>query len=72
LRVFNYNAHENVVVFEARADHIRYLTVLTGSDDMTIKACYSGALNSCQVYEGHAHYITNIIFNPNDSNTFAS
>ncbi|KAG2127433.1 hypothetical protein BD769DRAFT_1357329, partial [Suillus cothurnatus] len=46
--------------------------VLTGSDDMTIKACYSGALNSCQVYEGHAHYITNIIFNPNDSNTFAS
>jgi coatomer subunit beta' len=29
-------------------------------------------LKSCQVYEGHTHYIMNITFNPKDSNTFAS
>jgi len=63
--------------------------VLTGSDDMTIKAwdwdeqwkciqvhyrvlCYSQPHNSCQVYEGHTHYIMNITFNPKDSNSFAS
>ena len=45
LRVFNYNTHEKVIVFEAHPDYIRCLTVhptanivLTGSDDMTIKA----------------------------------
>jgi coatomer subunit beta' len=45
LRVFNYNTHEKVASFEAHPDYIRCLTVhptasivLTGSDDMTIKA----------------------------------
>jgi len=45
LRVFNYNTHEKVTAFEAYPDYIRCLTVhptasivLTGSDDMTIKA----------------------------------
>lgn len=45
LRVFNYNTHEKVAAFEAHPDYIRCLTVhptasivLTGSDDMTIKA----------------------------------
>jgi coatomer subunit beta' len=45
LRVFNYNTHEKVIAFEAHPDYIRCLIVhptasivLTGSDDMTIKA----------------------------------
>ena len=45
LRIFNYNTHEKVAAFEAHPDYIRCLTVhptasivLTGSDDMTIKA----------------------------------
>ena len=45
LRVFNYNTHEKVTAFEAHPDYIRCLTVhptasivLTGSDDMSIKA----------------------------------
>jgi coatomer subunit beta' len=46
LRVFNYSTHEKVSVFEAHPDCIQRLTahpttasiVLTGSDDMLIKA----------------------------------
>ena len=45
LRVFNYNTHEKVIAFEAHPDYIRCLAVhptlsivLTGCDDMTIKA----------------------------------
>lgn len=45
LRVFNYNTHEKVTTFEAHPDYIRCLAVhpsasivITGSDDMTIKA----------------------------------
>ena len=46
LRVFNYNTHDKVAAFEAHPDYIRCLAihpttsiVLTGSDDITIKAC---------------------------------
>ncbi|KAG1746983.1 WD40-repeat-containing domain protein, partial [Suillus occidentalis] len=47
--------------------------MLTGSDDMTIKAWDWDEQWKCiQVYEGHTHYIMNITFNPKDSNTFAS
>ncbi|KIM60065.1 hypothetical protein SCLCIDRAFT_26857 [Scleroderma citrinum Foug A] len=45
LRMFNYNTHDKVALFEAHPDYIRCLAVhltasivLTGSDDMTIKA----------------------------------
>ncbi len=45
LRVFNYNTHEKVTTFEAHPDYIRCLAVhpsasivITGSDDVTIKA----------------------------------
>ncbi|KAG1834363.1 WD40-repeat-containing domain protein [Suillus subalutaceus] len=80
LHVFNYNTHEKVTVFEAHPDYIRCLTVhptasivLTGSDDMNIKAWNWDEQWKCiQVYEGHTHYIMNITFNPKDSNTFAS
>ncbi|GLB34322.1 putative the coatomer is a cytosolic protein complex that binds to dilysine motifs and reversibly associates with Golgi non- clathrin-coated vesicles, which further mediate biosynthetic protein transport from the ER, via the Golgi up to the trans Golgi network [Lyophyllum shimeji] len=80
LRVFNYNTHEKVAAFEAHPDYIRCLTVhptasivLTGSDDMTIKAWdWEKGWKCIQVYEGHTHYIMNLAFNPKDSNTFAS
>jgi coatomer subunit beta' len=45
LCVFNYNTHDKVASFEAHPDYIRCLAVhptagivLTGNDDMTIKA----------------------------------
>ncbi|KAI6042200.1 WD40-repeat-containing domain protein [Pisolithus marmoratus] len=80
LRVFNYNTHEKVTSFEAHPDYIRCLAVhpsasivLTGSDDMTIKAWDWDKQWKCiQVYEGHSHYVMNIAFNPKDANTFAS
>ncbi|KAF8119817.1 WD40-repeat-containing domain protein [Boletus edulis] len=61
--------------------------MVTGSDDMTIKAwdwykqwkciqvCplfHRSAWYLSQVYEGHTHYIMNIAFNPKDANTFVS
>ncbi|KAF9034097.1 coatomer protein [Panaeolus papilionaceus] len=80
LRVFNYNTHEKVASFEAHPDYIRCLTVhptasivLTGSDDMTIKAWdWDKGWKCIQIYEGHTHYIMNLVFNPKDPNTFAS
>ncbi|KAH9482103.1 Coatomer subunit beta' [Psilocybe cubensis] len=80
LRVFNYNTHEKVVGFEAHPDYIRCLAVhpaasvvLTGSDDMTIKAWdWEKGWKNVQVYEGHTHFIMNLVFNPKDPNTFAS
>ncbi|KAG6371752.1 WD40-repeat-containing domain protein [Boletus reticuloceps] len=80
LRVFNYNTHEKVVSFEAHPDYIRCLAVhltasivVTGSDDMTIKAWDWDKRWKCiQVYEGHTHYIMSIAFNPKYANTFVS
>ncbi|EGG07968.1 uncharacterized protein MELLADRAFT_47966 [Melampsora larici-populina 98AG31] len=80
LRVFNYNTSERVSGFEAHPDYIRCLAVhptqpfvLTGSDDMTIKLWdWEKSWKCIQVFEGHAHYIMNLAFNPKDSNTFAS
>ncbi|KAG6852753.1 hypothetical protein C0991_009331 [Blastosporella zonata] len=71
---------EKVASFEAHPDYIRCLTVhptasivLTGSDDMTIRAWdWEKNWKNIQVYEGHTHYIMNLAFNPKDSNTFAS
>ncbi|KAL5529865.1 SEC27 [Sanghuangporus sanghuang] len=80
LRVFNYNTHEKVTAFEAHPDYIRCLAVhptlsiiLTGCDDMTIKAWDWDKQWKCiRVFEGHTHYIMNLVFNPKDTNTFAS
>ena len=80
LRVFNYNTHEKVIAFEAHPDYIRCLAVhptlsiiLTGCDDMTIKAWDWDKQWKCiRSFEGHTHYIMNLVFNPKDTNTFAS
>lgn len=80
IRVFNYNTLERVHQFEAHSDYIRCIAVhpvqsyiLSSSDDMTIKLWDWDNKWSCkQVFEGHTHYVMQIVFNPKDNNTFAS
>ena len=80
LRVLNYNTQERVHSFEAHSDYIRSIAVhpshpyiLTSSDDMTIKLWNWEKNWTCgQVYEGHTHYVMQIVINPKDNNTFAS
>lgn len=80
LRVFNYNTHEKVIGFEAHADYIRSIAVhptqpyvLSSSDDFTIKLWdWENAWKNIMVFEGHTHYIMQVVFNPKDTNTFAS
>lgn len=80
IRVFNYNTLERVHQFEAHSDYIRSIAVhpvqsyiLSSSDDMTIKLWDWDNKWACkQVFEGHTHYVMQIVFNPKDNNTFAS
>ncbi|XP_035010282.2 coatomer subunit beta'-like [Hippoglossus stenolepis] len=80
IRVFNYNTLERVHMFEAHADYIRCIAVhptqpyiLTSSDDMLIKLWDWDRKWACsQVFEGHTHYVMQIVFNPKDNNQFAS
>eukprot|EP00510_Aplanochytrium_minuta_P002282 CAMPEP_0184013508 /NCGR_PEP_ID=MMETSP0954-20121128/5059_1 /TAXON_ID=627963 /ORGANISM="Aplanochytrium sp, Strain PBS07" /LENGTH=994 /DNA_ID=CAMNT_0026293719 /DNA_START=171 /DNA_END=3152 /DNA_ORIENTATION=+ len=80
MRVFNYNTMEKVKEFEAHIDYIRCIEVhptlpyvLSASDDMQIKLWdwEKGWVNT-QIFEGHAHYVMSIKFNPKDTNTFAT
>jgi WD40 repeat protein len=70
---------------EAHTDYIRCLEVhptqpyvLSSSDDLQIKLWdwekvgADGAWTCTQVFEGHAHYVMMVKFNPKDTNTFAS
>ncbi|XP_041479465.1 coatomer subunit beta'-like isoform X1 [Lytechinus variegatus] len=80
VKVFNYNTLERVHMFEAHSDYIRSIGVhpiqpyiLTSSDDMLIKLWDWDRKWQCtQVFEGHTHYVMQIVFNPKDNNTFAS
>ncbi|XP_071840387.1 coatomer subunit beta'-like [Apostichopus japonicus] len=80
IRVFNYNTLERVHSFEAHSDYIRSIAVhptqpyiLTSSDDMLIKLWdWDNKWTCAQVFEGHSHYVMQIVFNPKDNNTFAS
>ena len=80
IRVFNYNTLERVHIFEAHSDYIRSIAVhstqpfiLTSSDDMLIKLWNWDKNWACtQVFEGHTHYVMQVVFNPKDNNTFAS
>jgi coatomer subunit beta' len=80
MRVFNYNTMEKIKEFEAHADYIRSLEVhpslpyvLSSSDDMTIKLWdWDRGFDCTQIFEGHAHYVMQVKFNPKDTNTFAS
>nr|CAG4651606.1 EOG090X01FO [Triops cancriformis] len=80
VRVFNYNTLERVHAFEAHSDYVRCIAVhptqpfiLTSSDDMTIKLWNWEKSWACQqTFEGHTHYVMQIVINPKDNNTFAS
>ena len=80
VRVYNYNTMEKVQVFEAHSDYIRCVAVhpsapfvLTSSDDMLIKLWdWDKKWSNTMVFEGHTHYVMQVIFNPKDPNTFAS
>lgn len=80
IRVFNYNTLEKVHSYEAHSDYVRCIAVhptqpliLTSSDDMSIKLWNWEKMWSCQrVFEGHTHYVMQVVFNPKDNNTFAS
>ncbi|KAI9364899.1 coatomer protein complex, subunit beta 2 [Zopfochytrium polystomum] len=80
LRVFNYQTHEKVTAFEAHSDYIRHVAVhptqpfiLSSSDDMLIKLWdWEKGWRNVMVFEGHSHFVMQIVFNPKDLNTFAS
>uniref|UniRef100_A0A7N6C2H7 Coatomer subunit beta' n=1 Tax=Anabas testudineus TaxID=64144 RepID=A0A7N6C2H7_ANATE len=80
IRVFNYNTLERVHMFEAHSDYIRCIAVhptqpyiLTSSDDMLIKLWDWDRKWLCsQVFEGHTHYVMQVVINPKDNNQFAS
>lgn len=80
IRVFNYNTLERVNAFEAHSDYVRCIAVhpahpyiLTSSDDMLIKLWnWSKAWVCQQIFEGHTHYVMQVVINPKDNNTFAS
>lgn len=80
VRVFNYNTLERVHQFEAHADYIRSIAVhptqpfiLTSSDDTYIRLFNWEKNWACtQQYEGHNHYVMQLVINPKDNNTFAS
>ena len=80
IRVFNYNTLKKEHQFEAHSDYIRSIAVhptqpyiLSSSDDMSIKLWdWDKAWKCTQVFEGHTHYVMAVLFNPKDTNTFAS
>ena len=80
IRVFNYNTHDKVMAFEAHSDYIRSLAihptqpyVISCSDDMSIRVWDWEQKWKCILsLEGHSHYVMQVVFNPKDSNTFAS
>jgi len=80
LRAFNYNTLEKVHELEAHTDYIRHIAVhptlphvLSSSDDMSIKLWDWEKNWSCtSVFEGHAHYVMQVNWNPKDTSIFAS
>ncbi|KAM1786351.1 hypothetical protein FF1_039023 [Malus domestica] len=80
IRVYNYDTTEKIKEFEAHTDYIRSVTVhptlpylLSCSDDNVIKLWDWEKDWSCtQIFEGHSHYVMQVAFNPNDTNTFSS
>ncbi|EER20354.1 COPI protein, putative [Perkinsus marinus ATCC 50983] len=80
LRVYNQNTLEKIKTIEAHGDYIRYIAVhstlpyvISCSDDMTIKLWDWDKDWACTAtYEGHAHYVMMVQWNPKDMNIFAS
>ncbi|CAI7868278.1 unnamed protein product, partial [Closterium sp. NIES-53] len=80
IRVYNYNTMDKVKTFEAHTDYIRCVAahpslplVISSSDDMLIKLWdWEKGWACTQIFEGHSHYVMQVVFNPKDTNTFAS
>ncbi|OMJ89059.1 hypothetical protein SteCoe_8885 [Stentor coeruleus] len=80
IRVYNYNTLDKVKTFQAHDDYIRSVIVhptlpyiLTSSDDCMIKLWdWEKNWEQKQSFEGHGHYVMQIVFNPKDYTTFAS
>lgn len=80
VRVFNYNTLEKVTEFSAHQDYLRSMAVhptlpivLTASDDGTIcQWNWDQNWKSQVVYEGHSHFVMQVVFNPKDLSTFAT
>ncbi|MFH4978669.1 hypothetical protein AB6A40_005378 [Gnathostoma spinigerum] len=80
VRIFNYNTLERVHQFEAHSDYLRSIAVhptqpfiLTSSDDMLIKLWdWDNKWTLKQSFEGHTHYVMQVVINPKDNNTFAT
>ncbi|KAF4676479.1 Coatomer subunit beta' [Perkinsus chesapeaki] len=80
LRVYNQNTLEKIKTIEAHGDYIRYIAVhstlpyvLSCSDDMTIKLWDWDKNWACTAtFEGHAHYVMMVQWNPKDIYIFAS
>eukprot|EP00163_Fabomonas_tropica_P001540 TRINITY_DN11144_c0_g1_i1.p1 TRINITY_DN11144_c0_g1~~TRINITY_DN11144_c0_g1_i1.p1 ORF type:complete len:1039 (-),score=297.30 TRINITY_DN11144_c0_g1_i1:144-3260(-) len=80
ISVYSYNTMERVKSFEAHNDYIRSLAphptnsyLLSSSDDLQIKLWdWDKGWQCVQVFEGHTHYVMQVIWNPKDPNTFAS
>lgn len=80
VRVFNYNTLEKVMSFDGHTDFIRSFAihptrpyVLSSSDDMTIRLWdWEKGWKCVMTFEGHQHYVMDIVFNQKDPNTFAS
>lgn len=80
IKIFNYNTLEKVHSFEGHVDYIRSIAVhptlpylLTCSDDFNIKLWdWEKNWANTHTFEGHSHYVMAVVFNPKDTNTFAS
>jgi coatomer subunit beta' len=80
IKVYNSNTFEKVIQFEAHSDYIRSLVVhpsqpyvLSCSDDLLIKLWdWENGWKNIMVFEGHSHFVMHVVFNPKDSNVFAS
>ncbi|EGR29953.1 hypothetical protein IMG5_145440 [Ichthyophthirius multifiliis] len=80
IRVYNYNTMEKIKQWEAHSDYIRYILIhpsepyiLSSSDDANIKMWdFEKNFTLVRSFEGHIHYVMMLIFNPRDSNIFAS
>eukprot|EP00798_Chlamydomonas_sp_ICE-L_P021129 gene21129-28016_t len=71
IRVYNYNTMDKVKV--CLAVHPSLPVVLSCSDDTLIKLWdWEKGWNCIQQFEGHSHFVMQVVFNPKDTNTFAS
>lgn len=80
ITVYNYNTSERENQFIAHSDYVRSIAVhptqpylISSSDDMNIKLWnWDKDFLNVQTFEGHQHYVMQVVINPKDSNTFAS